>query len=132
MTIVLDSSAAIEIALKRTKAEQFVKLIETSDKTITSSLYRIETANVLWKYYRAGYITKEMGARLLGLAENLIDEFIDISQNCDEALHEAMRLEHSAYDMLYFTLARRHGAALLTLDKKLNLLADKEGIETAD
>jgi predicted nucleic acid-binding protein len=32
--------------------------------------------------------------------------------------------------MLYFTLARRTGATLLTLDKKLLALADKEGLET--
>jgi predicted nucleic acid-binding protein len=32
--------------------------------------------------------------------------------------------------MLYLTLARRTGAILLTLDKPLNTIAEKEGIET--
>jgi len=32
--------------------------------------------------------------------------------------------------MVYFTLARRTGAVLLTLDKKLLILSEKEGIET--
>jgi predicted nucleic acid-binding protein len=65
----------------------------------------------------------------LELSENLIDEFVPISENNLEALNEAIRLEYSAYDMLYLTLARRTGAILLTLDKPLNAIAEKEGIE---
>jgi predicted nucleic acid-binding protein len=44
-------------------------------------------------------------------------------------MNEAIRLDYSAYNMLY--LARRTGALLLTLDKPLNRIAKKEGIETA-
>jgi predicted nucleic acid-binding protein len=33
--------------------------------------------------------------------------------------------------MLYLTLARRMGAMLATLDHPLNIIAKKEGIETA-
>jgi hypothetical protein len=35
-----------------------------------------------------------------------------ISENNMEALNEAIRLDYSAYDMLYLTLARRTGALL--------------------
>jgi predicted nucleic acid-binding protein len=63
------------------------------------------------------------------LSENLIDEFIPISENNLEALNEAIRLDYSAYDMLYLTLARRTGAVLITLDQPLNKIAKKEGIE---
>jgi predicted nucleic acid-binding protein len=66
----------------------------------------------------------------LELSENLVDEFIPISENNLEALNEAIRLDCSAYDMLYLTLARRTGAILLTLDGQLNKIAEKEGIET--
>ncbi|GHU95390.1 hypothetical protein FACS189479_08920 [Spirochaetia bacterium] len=38
-------------------------------------------------------------------------------------------MDYSAYDMLYLTLARRTGATLITLDKLLNSIAEKEGIE---
>jgi predicted nucleic acid-binding protein len=69
---------------------------------------------------KGNYIQKEDCNKLLELAENLIDEFIPISENSLEALNEAIRLDYSAYDMLYFTLARRTGALLLTLDQPLN------------
>lgn len=128
MIVVLDSSAAIEIILKRARSKTFKKSLDSAEKVITSDLYKIEIANVLWKYCRTGNIEKELTNKLLLLAEGLIDEFVDISENNTESLNEAIRLNHSAYDMLYFTLARRTGAVLMTLDKKLLALAKREGI----
>jgi predicted nucleic acid-binding protein len=131
MIIVLDSNAAIEVVLKRKKGTVFRELIEASEKTITSEFFRIETANVIRKYHKGNYITKEETNKLLELSENLIDEFVLISENNLEALNEAIRLDYSAYDMLYLTLARRTGALLITLDQRLNEIAEQEGIETA-
>jgi len=132
MTIVLDASAAIEIILKREKSTDLRKKVEISEKVITSDLYKIEIANVLWKYCKADLLVKNDANKILFLAENLIDEFIDISENNNESLNEAIRLNHSTYDMLYFTLARRTGATLMTLDSRLNSLAKKEGIDIVE
>jgi predicted nucleic acid-binding protein len=129
--IVLDSNAAMEVVLKRGKSTVFGKLIGSAEKVVSSEFFRIETANVIRKYYHGKYIKKADCNRLLELAENLVDEFIPIKENHQEALNEAIRLGYSAYDMLYLTLARRMGAILATLDPPLNLLAKKEGIETA-
>ena len=131
MIVVLDSNAAIEIILKREKGKVFKKLIEASEKTVSSEFYRIEIANVIKKYYFGGFIKKSEGTKIMELAENLIDEFVPIKENCLEALNEAMRLNYPAYDMLYFVLARSRGAVLLTLDRGLNLIAKKEGIDIA-
>ena len=82
--------------------------------------------------YKKKYIRKSECNKILELAENLIDVFIPIKENHLEALNEAIRLEYSAYDMLYLTLARRMGAILATLDHSLNVIAKKEGIDTVD
>jgi len=132
MIIVLDSNAAIEIVLNREKGKAFRTLIESSEKTISSDFFRIETANVIRKYYRGNYIKKDDCHKLLRLSEELVDEFVPIAANNLEALNEALRLDYSAYDMLYLTIARRTGATLLTLDGPLNRIAKSEGIETAD
>jgi predicted nucleic acid-binding protein len=129
MITVVDSNAAIEIVLKREKGEFLRQYIESSEKTITSEFFRIEVANVIRKYYKGNYIKKGDCTKLLELSENLIDEFVPIAENNLEALHEAIRLEYSAYDMLYLTLARRTGSVLITLDRPLNTIAEKEGIE---
>ena len=55
-----------------------------------------------------------------------------VQKNNTEALIESVRVKHSVYNMLYLTLARREGATLLTLDKKLLTLAKKNGIETLE
>ena len=131
MIIVLDSNAAIEIVLKREKGKIFERLVDESDKVVSSELFRIEVANVLRKYYQGKYLKKFECIKLLELAENLNDEYIPIKDNNLEALNEAIRLKFSAYDMLYLTIARRMGAMLVTLDNSLNVIAKKEGIDTA-
>lgn len=130
MIVVLDANAGIEIVLNRSKSPLFKEYIVNCRKVISSDLYKAEITNTLWQYIKAGLLSKEKGTSLLRLAVNLVDEYYDISENNNESLIESVRLNHSFYDMLYFTLARRTGSVLLTLDKKLFKLAEKEGIET--
>jgi len=132
MIIVLDSNAAIEIVLNREKGKTFSQLIETAEKVITPEFFRIEVANVIRKYYQGKYIQKSDCGKMLELAEGLIDEFIPIKENYQEAFNESIRLNYTSYDMLYLTLARRTGAMLMTLDRPLNAIAKKEGIENAE
>ena len=129
MIVVLDSNAAIEIVLKRERGKAFVKLIESAEKVISSEFFRIEIANVIRKYYMGKFIKKTDCGKLLELAENLIDEYVPIKENYLEAFNESIRLNYPAYDMLYLTLARRTGAMLLSLDRPLNSIAKKEGID---
>jgi len=128
MTIVLDSCAAIEIVLNRENAIKLREIINSADDVVTSSLYKVEVANVLLKYSKGGFIEKTICDKLLTLAESLIDDFIDISENNHEALKEAIRLNHSVYDMLFLTIARSRDAVLLTLDNRLKDLAERESI----
>ena len=131
MIAVLDSNAAIEIVLKREKGKFLRDIIGASEKTMSSEFFRIEVANVIRKYYKGKFLEKADCYKILELAENLVDEFVPIKENYLEALNEAIRLNYPAYDMLYLTLARRMGATLVTLDHPLNVIAKKEGIETA-
>ena len=130
MIVVLDCDAAIEIVLKREKGKALRDILEASEKIISSEFFRIETANVIRKYYQGSYIQKAEAGKLLELAENLVDEFVPLKENYLEAFNESIRLHHPVYDMLYLTLARRTGATLVTLDHTLGAIAKKEGIET--
>ena len=129
MIIVLDASAGIEIALSRENASKYEQIIEKASKIITSELYKAETANVLWKYNIAGLLNKEEALKRLRYCNELIDEYIDISANYEEALNEGIRIKHSVYDLLYLVIARRNGAILLTQDKKLKKIAKETGVE---
>lgn len=129
MIIVIDASAGIEIALNRSKSLIFNQKILSAKKVISSDLYKIEVANVIWKYVKANLLEREKANRTLELAQNLVDEFIDISENNEEAMNESIRIGHSTYDLLYFTLARRYSSSLMTLDIKLRKIAEDAGIE---
>ena len=41
---------------------------------------------------------------------------------------ESVRLEHSSYDLFYLILARREGATLFTIDRKLQDLCARNGV----
>ena len=129
MIIILDASAGIEIALDRAKSSELNEKPLFAKKIISSDLYKIDAANVIWKYVKANLLAKERANRTLELAQGLVDEFIDIAENNEEAMNESIRMGHSTYDLLYFTLARRYGSTLMTLDNKLKLIAEKNGIE---
>jgi len=130
MIVVLDASAGIEIALSRIDAMKYETIITNASKVISSDLYKAEVANVLWKYHKSGLLNKNEVTQRLHYCTELVDEFIDIDENNEEALNEGIRIDHSIYDLLYLTLARRNGAILLTQDKKLKNIAKENGIDT--
>jgi len=130
MIVVLDASAGIEIALSRSDATKHEKIITNASKVISSDLYKAEVANVLWKYHKSGLLNKSEVIQRLHYCTELVDEYIDIDENNEEALNEGIRIDHSIYDLLYLTLARRSGATLLTQDKKLKNIAKENGIDT--
>ena len=129
MIFVLDTSAAFEIAFKGEKCFEYSEMLKSADKVIAPSLFQAETANVMWKYIKGGYIDEENAKLSLTLIYQFVDYYYDAAEFAIESLHEAIRNNHSVYDMLYFTLARRNGAMLLTCDEKLRNLAVDNGIK---
>lgn len=130
MTVVLDASAGIEIGLGRDNSQIYKESLEQASKVISSDLYKAEVTNVLWKYVKAKFLTKDVALQRLQYCLNLVDEYLDISDNNQESLIESIRIDHSVYDVLYLTIARRNGAILITQDKKLKDIAREQGIET--
>ncbi len=130
MIIVLDANAGIEVSLDRAKADSIREFLEQADRVITSDLYKAETTNVILKYVRSGLLNKDQAIEKLNYCDLLIDEFIDIASTKEETLMESIRTEHSSYDLFYLTVARRFGARILTLDKRLRDLANSWGLET--
>ena len=129
MIVVLDASAGIEIGLGRDNSQKFKELLEKASKVITSDLYKAEVTNVLWKYVKIKLLTKDVALQRLQYCLNLVDEYIDIKENNQESLIESIRIDHSVYDILYLTIARRNGAILMTQDKKLKEIAKEQGID---
>ena len=129
MNLVLDASAALELALEREAALPLRAILEEADRVLSSELYRVETANALWKYQRAGLIDRDRAFRLQECCLALVDEFVAIAEHEADVLADAIRLDHPCYDLLYLSLARTTGSTLATFDRRLSLLARREGID---
>jgi predicted nucleic acid-binding protein len=132
MIIILDVSAAIEILLKREKAEKFQDEVLNADWVIAPDLYISELSNVLWKYCNANIISHDESVKIVEEGISLIDTFIDSSEIWREALSEGVKSKHSVYDMMYLITARRNDGKLITNDRKLNELAKILAIKTID
>ncbi|MFP4364603.1 MAG: type II toxin-antitoxin system VapC family toxin [Spirochaetia bacterium] len=128
MNYVIDTSAAVDIILKKGNYSIFVDALDSADVVITPELFVSEIANVAWKYYRLADFSFEQCMQLSQDGINLIDQFIPSKELWKEALQDAIRNNHPVYDCLYLVCARRNGAILLTKDKKLQQICDKADI----
>jgi predicted nucleic acid-binding protein len=104
-------------------------LFKPNEKIVTSDLYYIEIVSALSKYVKADMMSLDIALHRLRSAIALIDEFIPMREYHADALKESIRLNHSAYDMLYLLLASRKQATLATLDTKLIKLCEQQGID---
>lgn len=86
---------------------------------------------MLWKMTAFAGIDQSEANERAALICQLIDEFVDDGSLIAEALSEAIRLKHSVYDMLYYVLARRNSATLLTKNAKLQKLCARTGVSCA-
>lgn len=93
-------------------------MVLSEDKVIAPSLFVSETANAAWKCATHGYIAEEDCLHLFKAVLNEVDEFVPDEELFPESLAEAVSRNHSVYDMLYFVLARRASAPLLTCDRR--------------
>jgi len=127
--IVLDCNAAVHIINKTSQGDALQLLIEPDETIIAPDLFYAEAASTYVKYVRAGLMSKEEAIASLSGAARLVTEFVPLAELYSEAFHEAVQLNHSVYDLVYLTLARRKSATLATLDNKLLKLCEAQGID---
>ncbi len=117
--IVLDCSAAVAIVRETLEGNALRALVLENETTLTSEMFVAEVRNSFWKYVRAQLMTIEEAEFYIEKAIGLVDEIVPLKENADEAFAEAVRQNHSVYDMFYLTLVRRSAGTLFSLDKKL-------------
>lgn len=126
--IILDSSAAVDMVRETDEGKALLSLMLTGETVISLDLFYTEVSNAFWKYCKAGFYGEDDARRRIAKAVRLVDEFHPIEDCQVEAFGEAVRLQHSVYDMMYFVLARRNAATLFTLDRKLQQLCLDNGV----
>lgn len=125
MIVVLDASAAIEIALEKQKAEEFRKILKESDIVLAPDIFPSEITNVFWKYYSFSDMPGEKCQKGMDFCLCLVDDYIETKTLCREVFTESIKEGHPVYDLFYLVLARRHSATVISKDKKIKKLASK-------
>lgn len=127
--IVLDCNAAFAIATDREDGKALEALMLEGERIIAPQLLVAELASTARKYVRSNVLSYEQALEAIRDTMRYIDEFVPGEAYYEEVFSEAIRLNHSAYDMFYFVLARRTASTLFTLDKRLQELCYDNGVD---
>jgi len=129
MKLVVDASAAIAGTLGgRESSRQILDALAAASVIVAPDLFVAEVASGLWKYVIAGQLSIGEAVERLDDARKLVDRYEPVADLAPEALREASARRHSVYDLFYIVLARREGAAILTIDTRLKKLATTMGV----
>lgn len=128
MTVVVDASAAAEIALSRESSEAFGKAVNDADVVLAPDIFPAEVTNVFWKYGRQANLPAETCQRGITYCLDLIDDYVTTRHLCREVLSQSIRLGHPAYDIFYLVAARRNDAVVLTRDRRMIEAAEALGV----
>jgi predicted nucleic acid-binding protein len=128
--IVLDASAAVEVALNREKGHRLSTCLAEAREVLAPDCFISETVNAIWKYHQFENLDLDTCRRAIELAIGLVETFVPAIKLHHEAFLLARTTRRSAYDMFYLALARREDASLLTMDSALKKEAERQGIGT--
>ena len=129
MIVVIDASAAVEIALNKEFSTQYKNLLQVADMAIAPDTFISEITNVIWKYRKFSQFSDDTCISGIDFCHGLIDDYVNSSSIWREAYFEGVRHQHSTYDMFYLVVARRNNAVLITRDKRLNELSKSIGVK---
>ncbi len=131
MRLVLDTSAAIEVAIQRRHAARFSAPLAEADTVLAPDLLVPEVVNTVWKYHQFENLSLPECDRIIEASLGLVDVFVPSLGVSAEAFLLARTCRRPAYDMFFLALARREDAALLTADTGLRREAERQGIRVA-
>ena len=128
MKLVLDASAAIEIALQRGRAPALSDAVGQADLVLAPDLFVPEVVNTIWKYHHFERLALDVCDQAIDAALRLVDTIVSTRELHGEAFLLARSARRPVYDMFYLALARREDALFLTLDLSLRREAARQGV----
>ena len=131
MIIVLDASAAVEIALGRSSSSALHETLAEAASVLAPDIFVAEVTNAFWKYHRFSALPKTTCEDGIKNALELVDQIIPAASLVLEVFSASCLTQHPAYDLFYLILARRYSASILSLDGKIIECAHRLGVSCA-
>jgi len=119
MIVVLDASAAIEIALNKENGNRFRELLLQSELVLAPDTFPSEVTNTFWKYGSYSDLPLDKCTKGIDYCLDLVDDYINTKNLCREVFSESIKMGHPAYDLFYLVLARRNNAYVMSKDKNM-------------
>jgi predicted nucleic acid-binding protein len=129
LTVVLDASGAMEIALGNARSQEFKDALQRADVILAPDTFVSEIANAFWKYRKFANFPDVSCLKGIEFCISLIDDLVDAKQLWREAYFESSKSQSPTYDIFYLVTARRNSGVLISMDKKLNEIAEREGLK---
>lgn len=126
--LVLDASAAVRAVMDAAAQPALLRQLASAALVLAPVLMRVEAANALWKYQRAGLISIAQAQDRHAEISLLVHRFVEEQTFFPEALQLAADFDHPVYDAVYAVTTRRHAATLLSFDRRLHALCQRAGI----
>jgi len=127
--LIVDASAFLAVILEEPEKASILEGTTGANLKVPGCL-QWEVGNAFSAMVKRGRLSIEHGLEALRIFDQIPYQEIDV--NLVEALQIANRHGIYAYDAYYLAAAKTHRLKLLTLDRKMQQVAEKEGIKTKD
>ena len=130
--LVLDASAAMDIACATDKGMALREVILRGDVVASSSSLRLDLANGFARFIRMGAVSRDVTEKCLELALTLVDEHEPYENLIPEAFRNVRGNQISVSDLVYYALARQQTATLLTSNAAVAELCRATSVDCID
>ncbi len=123
--LVVDASVVVKLYFAEEFSEDVERRFSSAKELIAPDFLLVETANVIWKRYRHGDISKEQASGIAEQIKTLPLDYYASGNLATEALNLAIKTGCTVYDCMYIALAVQQDAVMVSGDRRLvNSLAD--------
>ncbi len=130
--LVIDGSAAMDIAARTDKGMALRKIVLEGDETASLTSLRLDLANQFARFMRMRAISRKVTLECLEAMLTLVDQFVPYEELLPEAFRYVVDRDLTINDALYYALARHLGATLLTSNAELAALCQETDVDCYD
>lgn len=130
--LVIDGSAAMDIAARTDKGMALRKIVLEGDETASLTSLRLDLANQFARFMRMRAISRKVTLECLEAMLTLVDQFVPYEELLPEAFRYIVDRDLTINDALYYALARHLGATLLTSNAELAALCQETDVDCYD